>query len=113
MADPSGAPTAATYVDDKTFTIAGDCTDSCHDGRRIRARCDTDRKHGTIESAIFGGGLTTITLTEGSDNLNGTLDGIWIGQISGPGGYSSLPVHPHSDENSGGKDIELSGGTWS
>lgn len=115
MADPSSIPTAATYVDYKTFTVVGDCTDSCHTGRRIRARCGTSRVHGTIESAGYVGGLTTIILTEGSDDLVNTLDGIWIGQISGPGGYSSLPVHPHADDNSGGDTLEgdLSGGTWS
>lgn len=120
MADPDVNPTAATFVDASTFEITGNCLAECHTGRRIRAKLgDTERAHCTILSSTYNGTKTTITLTEGSDNLTSALSGVWVGIISGPGGYSSLPVHPHADDNSGGATLEgeltgdISGGDWS
>jgi hypothetical protein len=114
MADPSTPPTTAAYIDYKTLTIAGDATAACHSGRRIRAKCGTARMHGTVASSVYFGGFTTVTLTEASDDLTSDLTGLWVGTISGPGGDSSLPVHPHDSENAGGDSIaaDLDCGEW-
>ena len=71
---------AATYVDPDTFTVVGDLTSTFSVGRRVKANCGVDGfKFGTIESSSFGGGVTTVNLTSGSDNLTSNLTEVWYG----------------------------------
>jgi hypothetical protein len=116
MADPSSTPTTITFVDEKTFTISGDATAACHVGRRVKVkRTALASIHGTISSSSLNAGITTVILTADSEDLDANCVGIWIAQMSGPGGYSSLPVHPHENENSGGNTLEndFDAGSWS
>ena len=115
MADPSSTPTPITsIIDTKSFMVLGNATATCHTGRRVKIkRTGLSSIHGTIGSpSSFNGASTTVTLTEDSDALDANCIGLWVAQMSGPGGYSSLPVHPHEDENSGGDRTIVSGGTW-
>lgn len=97
---------AATYVDPDTFTVVGDLTSTFSVGRRVKANCGVDGfKFGTIESSSFGGGVTTVNLTSGSDNLTSNLTEVWYG-IQSEGTDGSVPIHAHDvSEGSGGEIV--------
>jgi hypothetical protein len=103
MGDPSVIPVTAVYVSETTFTLDGNYTSDFHTDRRIRARCDALRKHGTILSSSYGAGVTTVILTADSDDLDSNLDGVWLGEITAPSNDDScLPKHLHTAEDLGG-----------
>lgn len=72
-ADPVTAPiatewvncTAATYLSPTQFSVPGDQTATFPEGQRIRLDAnETEYEYGNVVSASFGGGVTTITVSQ-------------------------------------------------
>ena len=97
----------ATYVDPDTFTVVGDLTTTFVVGRRVKCNCGVDGyKFGTITSRSFGGGVTTVNLSSGSDNLTSNLTEAWYGIVGGGDTDQSIPIHSHDgSEGSGGEVV--------
>ena len=104
MPDPQTNAIIASFVNYKTFTVNDDETEAFHNGRRVRCKLDGDnRAHGNVESSSYNGSITTVILDEESDDLTSELTGVWYGVVSAYASDSSMPIHPHTDNETGGK----------
>jgi len=93
-----------TYVNPTTFTVMMDRTDEFQVGRRVKFDSDISpyERYGTILTSTYSS-LTTVVLTDDSDDLHSTSDEVWYGIISASESSSSIPIHTHDgDEGSGG-----------
>jgi len=90
----------ATYINSKSFSVIGNQETEFHSGRRVKLIGNTTW-YGTILSSIYTS-ITTITLTDDSDSINNTLSEVFYGIISSTEASSSMPIHDHFGEGSGG-----------
>jgi hypothetical protein len=89
----------ATYIDYKTFSTNNDETEFFLPGIRIKAFCGEERKYGTVVSSAYIPNITTIVLTETSEDLDATLSGVEVSVVS----PLNMAVHTHDgSEGSGG-----------
>lgn len=66
---------SVTFVDVNTFTVPADVTETVVAGKRIRATQDGDRVYGTVSTAVFAAGTTTVNLVmDAGDALTSELD---------------------------------------
>lgn len=91
----------ATFIDTKTFSVEGNQLVEFHAGRRVKLVGSTDW-FGTIQSASYSG-VTTVVLTAGSDDIGASLTEVFYGIVSAVEAKSSMPIHDHEGEGSGGQ----------
>jgi hypothetical protein len=68
-----------TYISATQFSFSGDRTGTYHVNRRVRASVTAGTIYGTITAASFSGGITTITVTWDSGQLDSGLSQISYG----------------------------------
>jgi hypothetical protein len=93
---------SATYVSATQFTVSGDYTAEFMVNRRVKADNGvdgTDESYVTAQSYDAGADETTVTLNDSI--LTSNLATVWFG-VNASGKGAALPVHDHSDNDSGG-----------
>jgi hypothetical protein len=71
-----------TYISATSFSVAGDQTGIFTAGRRIQVFVAAGTVYGTIKSAIFAGGITTIVLQMDSGVIDAGLGSFYLGLIN-------------------------------
>ena len=82
----------ATYLSSNQFRVTGDRASEFQTDRRVRANCGVDGyKYGTVSSASFSAGYTTVTLLE--NVLTSNLTAVHYGVVSSfpPGSLPRIP----------------------
>lgn len=105
---------SATFIDSNTFTISTASSAGFHEGRRVKANCDTDGyKYGTIETVTPSGAVLVIDLYTDSDDLTSNLVDVQYG-IIGKGTDQSMPIHTHDGTEGSGGSLSLyyEEGSW-
>ena len=102
----------ATYVSSNQFQVSGDRVDEFQTDRRVRANCGIDGyKYGTVQSASFSAGYTTVTLLE--SELTSNLSAVHYGVVSSfpPGSLPRIPglAVVYDQEVSAVEFIEITG----
>lgn len=88
-----------TYVDVDQFSVPGDVTYYFPAGIRLKINCSGSVDHSSVESSSYGGGITTITLTQ--NILTDPVTAVWIP----PNHPDAVAIHDHSDDDSGGTGV--------
>jgi len=102
----------ATYISSNQFRVSGDRSAEFQTDRRVRANCGIDGyKYGTVQSASFSAGYTTVTLLE--SELTSNLTAVHYGVVS-PFPPGSMPRIPglaivYDQEVSAVEFIEITG----
>ena len=89
-------------TDADTFVVAGNQTDVFHAGRRVKMEGGAD-VYGTILSSNFDDPNTSVNLTAASPDINAGITGVSYGVVSSTEGITSMPIHDHVGEGSGGE----------
>ena len=98
----------ATFIDSKTFSINGDQTEIFMADRAVKAKCGSEYKYCLVYSVSYTPNITSVVLTENSDDLDATLESVEVGIVSA-GLQSSMPTHDHSGNLGSGGPITLEG----
>lgn len=77
----------ATQVDADEFSVEGNQTAIFSAGRAVKLEDDSDL-YGHVTSAVYAGGVTTVTVSGLSSGLTASLDTVWIGLCT----PDSLPI---------------------
>jgi|GEM_PF-1938679 len=70
---------AASYINSTTFSVTGDATATFTVNRRIKAPVSGYTVYGTIASATYATGVTTVVITLDSSGLNSGLTSVYYG----------------------------------
>lgn len=78
----------ATYASATTFTLAGDWTSVLSKGDKLRLT-NTTTKYFYVRSTSFGSGVTTVTVTGGSDYslASGAITAVYYSKAASPAGH--------------------------
>lgn len=90
---------SATFISADSFSVIDDYSTDWPAGTRIKADCGDDGiKFSNVLTAVFSGGVTTVTLKSSvlTSNISGVQNSITSGDEGG------LPEHSHSDMTDGG-----------
>lgn len=71
-----------TYIDATSFSVPGDQTTELQVGRRLKTQNTSGFIYSTIDAAVFGAGVTTITTVNDSGTLDAGLSTVAYGLIS-------------------------------
>ena len=93
----------ATYSTVDQFTVTGDYTANFYANRKVRCACGVDgTKYRVVSSSSEAGGTTTVNLVaNAARNLTPNLTEVDWG-VAGVGSTGNMPLHGHSDEDTGG-----------
>jgi len=99
----------ATFVDLDTFTVVGDYTADFVVNRKVMCNCGVDGyKYCVVSASAYVDPNTTVDLTADSDDLTANLTLVdW--SVVKPGATGNIPLHAHTDEDSGG-DLSVGAG---
>jgi hypothetical protein len=97
-----------TFIGTTQFSFSGDRTGTYHVNRRVRASVTAGTIYGTITAASFGGGITTVTVTWDSGQLDSGLSQISYGILDSIN--VSYPASISSGGSSGSSVLVVNGG---
>jgi hypothetical protein len=75
-------PPSPSFVSATSFSVPGDFTGAFLVGRRARYSLNSGLCYGTIKSASFGGGITTVGIVPDSTNVDNTIAATAVGGMS-------------------------------
>lgn len=95
-----------TYIGVTQFSVSGDYTSTLEVGRRVKVTVTAGTKYGRITASSYAAGITTVTVTLDSGNLDAGLSAVSYGVLTSSN--SSVPLLPTAIV-SGLLDISASG----